>query len=105
MFQTPTSSNSRVNQNKVFQSKVNCRERSLRFGKCEYTVNEITVSRNDSGSRAGRWWSGASGDERCENYEHNFSRVRLNQNTLSIMMVMVHVEAVFTIELGPRIQV
>ena len=40
-----------------------------------------------------------------ENYEHNFSRVRLNQNTLSIMMVMVHVEAVFTIELGPRIQV
>ena len=42
---------------------------------------------------------------RCENYEYNFSRVRLNQNTLSIMMVMVHVEAVSTEELDPRIQV
>ena len=62
-------------------------------------------SRNDSGSRAGRWWSGAGGMSRCENYEYNFTRVRLNQNTLSIMMVMVHVEAVFTEELDPRIHV
>ena len=54
---------------------------------------------------AGRWWSEQSGDERRENYEHNFTRVRLNQNTLSIMMVMVHVEAVSTEELDPRIQV
>ena len=37
-----------------------------------------------------------SGDERRENYERNFTRVRLNQNTLSIMMVMVHAEAVST---------